>query len=231
MLINFNPVNRFITFVALCLFVSQSASAQNAAAPSARQITAKVDEYMKVAVEVERFSGSILVARDGQAIISKSYGMANVELDVPNTPNTVFRLASITKQFTATAIMMLQERGKLNVNDSFCKYLTDCPAAWQPITIRQLLTMTGGIPNLTGPDLGPLAGVPVNWEQWLAAVKKKPLDFVPGEEFKYSNGGYTLLGFIIERQIGQILRRIFAGKHFHAARYEADRLRRSAPHH
>jgi len=203
MLINFNPVNRFIIFVALCLFVSQSASAQNAATPSARQITAKVDEYMKVAVEVERFSGSILVARDGQAIVSKSYGMANVELDVPNTPNTVFRLASITKQFTATAIMMLQERGKLNVNDPFCKYLTDCPAAWQPITIRQLLTMTSGLPTLTGPDLGPLAGLPVSWEQWSAAIKKKPLDSVPGDNFRYNNNGYTLLGFIIERQSGK----------------------------
>lgn len=147
--INFNHINRFIILAALCLFVFQSASAQNAAVPSVRQITAKNDEYMKSAVEVERFSGSILVARDGQAIVSKGYGMANVELDMPNTLNTVFRLASITKQFTATAIMMLQERGKLNANDPFCKYLTDCPAAWQPITIRHLLTMTGGIPNLT----------------------------------------------------------------------------------
>ncbi len=203
MRINFNAVNRFIILVALCLFVFQSASAQNAAAPSARQITAKVDEYMKAAVEVERFSGSILVARDGQAIVSKSYGMANVELDVPNTPNTVFRLASITKQFTATAIMMLQERGKLNVNDSFCKYLTDCPAAWQPITIRQLLTMTSGIPGVSAMEAGPLRGLPVPWDQWLAAVKKKPLDFTPGENFKYSNGGYTLLGFIIERVSGK----------------------------
>ena len=84
--------------------------------------------------------------------------MANVELNVPNTPNTVFRLASITKQFTATAIMMLQERGKLNVNDPFCKYLTDCPAAWQPITIRQLMTMTSGIPGVTATELGPAPG-------------------------------------------------------------------------
>ncbi len=95
MRINFNHINRFIILAALCLFVFQSASAQNAAAPSARQITAKIDEYMKSAVDVERFSGSILIARDGQAIVSKSYGMANVELDVPNTPNTVFRLASV----------------------------------------------------------------------------------------------------------------------------------------
>lgn len=203
MRINFNPVNRFIILVALCLLVFQSAPAQNAAVPSTRQITAKVDEYMKSAVEVERFSGSILVARDGKALVSKSYGMANVELDVPNMPNTVFRLASLTKQFTATAVMMLQERGKLNVNDPFCKYLTDCPAAWQPITIRQLLTMTSGIPGVTATELGPLRGLPVPWDQWLEATKKKPLDFIPGENFKYANSGYTLLGFIIERVSGK----------------------------
>jgi CubicO group peptidase (beta-lactamase class C family) len=203
MAINFDSVNRFIALAALCLFVFQPASAQNAAVPSARRITAKIDEYMKSAVEVERFSGSILVARDGQVIVSKGYGMANVELDVPNTPNTVFRLASLTKQFTATAIMMLQERGKLNVNDPFCKYLTDCPPVWQPITIRQLLTMTSGIPGVTATELGPLRGLPVPWDQWLEATKKKPLEFSPGENFKYANTGYTLLGFIIERLSGK----------------------------
>jgi CubicO group peptidase (beta-lactamase class C family) len=203
MRINLYPVNRFIVLGALCLFGFQSASAQKATALSAREITAKVDEYMKSAVEVERFSGSILIARDGQPIISKSYGMANVELDVPNTPNTVFRLASITKQFTAVAIMMLQERGKLSVNDPFCKYLTDCPAAWQPITIRHLLTMTSGIPGVTATELGPLRGLPVPWDQWLEATKKKPLEFSPGEKFKYANSGYTLLGLIIERVSGK----------------------------
>ena len=203
MRIKFNFVHRFIILIALCLFVFQSASAQNAAAPSAREITAKVDEYMKSAVAVERFSGSILIARDGQPIVSKSYGLANVELDVPNSANTVFRLASITKQFTAASVMMLQERGKLNTGDPICKYLIDCPAAWQPVTIRHLLTMTGGIPNVTGADLGLITSLPVSWEQWLAAVKKKPLDFVPGEDFKYANGNYTLLGFIIERVSGK----------------------------
>src|SRR5215211_3036064 len=97
-------LSRFIILAAMSLFVFQSASAQSAPAPSDKQIKAKVEKYMKVAVEVERFSGSILVARDGQPIVSKSYGMANVELDVPNTPDTVFRLASITKQFTAASI-------------------------------------------------------------------------------------------------------------------------------
>lgn len=196
-----NILHCFILIIIVLLFAFQNVSAQKAL--SNQQITAKVDEYMKSAIEFERFSGSILIARDGKPIVSKSYGMANVELDVPNTPKTVFRLASITKQFTATAIMILQERGKLNINDNACKYLADCPAAWQTITIRHLLTMTHGIPGVNGLELGALRGLPVPWDQWLAATSKKPLDFIPGEKFKYANSGYTLLGFIIERVSGK----------------------------
>jgi CubicO group peptidase (beta-lactamase class C family) len=131
---NFNSINRLLILAALCLFFFQAASAQDKA-PSVKQITAKIDEYMKSAVEVERFSGAILVARGRQVIVSKGYGLANVEFDVPNTPKTVFRLASLTKQFTAAAIMMLQERGKLNTGEPICQYLDDCPPAWQPVTI------------------------------------------------------------------------------------------------
>ncbi|MBK8147250.1 MAG: serine hydrolase [Acidobacteria bacterium] len=186
----------------LSIFAFQSASAQSNR-PSEREIKTKVDEYMKSAVEFERFSGSILIARDGKPIVSKGYGLASVEFDAPNTPDTVFRLASVTKQFTATAIMMLQERGKLNVNDPACNYLANCPDAWRSITIRQLLTMTHAIPGVNATELGPLRGFPVPWDQWLEATGKKPLDFTPGEKFKYSNSGYTLLGFIIERVSGK----------------------------
>ena len=200
----FDAFGRFMIFAALCLCAFLPAAAQtNAAAPSDKQIAARIDEYMKSAVEVERFSGSILVARGGRTLFSRGYGMANVEFDAPNTPDTVFRLASLTKQFTAAAIMMLQERGKLNVGDPFCKYLEDCPPAWQPVTIRQLLTMTSGIQGVTALELGPLRGLPVPWDQWLEATKKKPLEFAPGETFKYSGTGYTLLGFIIERVSGK----------------------------
>ena len=96
MLKKINAVNRLTAFVALCLVFVSYASAQNAVTSplSAQQITAKVDEYMNAAVRVDGFSGSILVARDGQPVVSKGYGMANVELDVPNTPQTVFRLGS-----------------------------------------------------------------------------------------------------------------------------------------
>jgi CubicO group peptidase (beta-lactamase class C family) len=145
--INFTSTNRFIALIALCLFSVQFTLAQT---PTAQQIAAKVDEYMNAAVRVNRFSGAILLARDGQPITSKGYGMANYELDVPNTPQTVFRLGALTKQFTATAIMQLQERGKLSVNDSICKHLSDCPAAWQPVTVRNLLTNTSGNAGLHG---------------------------------------------------------------------------------
>ena len=201
MRLNFNCLHRFIALVALSLFIFQSAPAQKVRTD--KQIAAEIEQYMKSAVEFERFTGAILVARDGQPIVSRGYGLANVELDVANTPKTVFRLASLTKQFTAASIMMLQERGKLNVSDPFCKYLTDCPAAWQSITIRQLLTMTSGISGPSGLEFGPLRGLPVPWDQWLEATKKKPLDFAPGSEFRYSNPGYTLLGFIIEKLSGK----------------------------
>ena len=194
--------------IALGFVFVPSALAQNAAAsasqPSAQQITQKVDEYMNAAARVDGFSGSILVARDGQPVVSKGYGMANVELDVPNQPQTVFRLGSVTKQFTATAIMLLQERGKLNVNDAACKYLENCPAAWQPITIKNLLTHTAGVPNYTGfSDFPKTAVASVTNAEMIQRFRDKPLEFAVGEKYDYSNSGYFLLGAIIERASGK----------------------------
>ena len=130
--------------------------------------------------------------------------MANIELAVPNTPQTVFRLGSVTKQFTAMAIMMLQERGKLRVSDPVCQYLTDCPAAWQPLTIRHLLTHTAGIPNYTNfPDFARTAVLPTSSADMVGMLRDKPLEFAPGEKFAYSNSGYYVLGMIIERVSGK----------------------------
>jgi len=204
MRINFIRINRFVTLAALCLFSVQFALAQNPDAPSAQQIAAKVDEYLNAAVKFNHFSGSVLVARDGQPVISKGYGMANYELNVPNTPQTVFRIASITKQFTAMAIMMLQERGKLNVNDPICKYLENCPAAWQPVTIRHLLTNTSGILSYTDlPDTQKVSVQPSTFAELVNLFRDKPLEFTPGEKFAYSNSGYYLLGLIIEKTSGK----------------------------
>ena len=159
---------------------------------------------MNAAARVNNFSGSILVARDGKPIITKSYGMANYELGVANTPQTVFRLGAITKAFTATAVIMLQERGKLNVNDSVCKYLNDCPQTWQPVTLRHLLTHTSGIPSYTElPDYNKTTMLPVTHAEMIGRFRDKPLEFAPGEKAVYNNSGYYLAGVIIERVSGK----------------------------
>lgn len=187
------------------LLIAGSAFGQTPAVLSPEQIVSKVDEYMSAAERVDRFSGTILLARDGKPIVSKGYGMANTEWDIPNSPRTAFRLGSVTKQFTAAAIMLLQERGKLSVSDPACKYVAECPPAWEPITIRHLLTHTSGIPNYTAfPGfLEKKAILPITTAKLLAEYKAKPLDFVPGEKNSYSNSGYHLLGLIIEKASGK----------------------------
>jgi len=199
----FAAMKRFATLSCLCaLFVSHTWAQSAGSSPP--EIQTKVDAYVNAAMSVFGFNGSILVSRNGQAVVSKGFGMANIELAVPNTPQTVFRLGSVTKQFTAMAIMILQERGKLRVSEPACQYLTECPAAWQPLTIRHLLTHTAGIPNYTNfPDFARIAVLPTTSADLVAMFKNKPLEFAPGERFAYSNSGYYLLGLIIERASGQ----------------------------
>jgi CubicO group peptidase (beta-lactamase class C family) len=174
------------------------------ASATAQDLTPKFEEYMNALSNQKRFIGSVLVARDGKIVFSKGYGMANVELDVPNEPETRFRLGSITKQFTAAAILLLQERGKLNVTDPICKYFDPCPSAWSEVTIHHLLSHTGGVPNFTSfPDYMPKMMLPVTTTEMIARFKDKPLDFKPGEKWSYSNSGYFLLGAIIEKAAGE----------------------------
>jgi CubicO group peptidase (beta-lactamase class C family) len=164
----------------------------------------KIDEYMNAAAKVDRFSGAILVARDGHVVVSKGYGMADLEEDVPNTPETKFRLGSLTKQFTAASIMLLQERGRLSVQDSICKYVAPCPEAWQPITLHQLLSHTAGVPNFTSlPDYQKTMREPAPIESLINRFRALPLDFKPGEGWSYSNSGYVLLGYVIEKVSGE----------------------------
>jgi len=203
----FKTVNWISATLALCLLIGSQVSAQTATtlpAPSAPEIARKVEEYMNAAMRINRFSGSVLLARDGQPIVSRGYGLANIENDVSNTPQTVFRLGSVTKQFTAMAILLLQERGKLSVNDPICKYLADCPQTWQPITIKNLLTHTAGIPNYTDfPDFTKTAAAETTTAELITRFRDKPLQFALGEKFAYSNSGYYLLGAIIERVSGK----------------------------
>ncbi len=170
----------------------------------AQDIESKVDEYVNAYVKMGRFSGSILIAQNGKVIISKGYGMANYEHDVPNTRQTKFRIGSITKQFTSMAIMQLQEKGLLNVDDAVKKHIPDYPDTGNKITIHHLLTHTSGIPNFTSfPDYVKTIMMPSPVEKTVERFKDKPLDFEPGEKYSYSNSGYILLGYVIEKVTGK----------------------------
>ncbi|MBL8207712.1 MAG: serine hydrolase [Blastocatellia bacterium] len=171
---------------------------------SAQDTNAKFDEYLTALTKQDRFMGSVLVARDGKVVFSKGYGMANLEFDIPNTPQTKFRLGSVTKQFGAASILLLQERGKLSVQDPICKYVENCPKTWEPITVHHLLSHTSGIPNFTNfPEYPKTMMIPATMDSLLARFKDKPLDFQPLEKWNYSNSGYVLLGHIIEKASGE----------------------------
>jgi CubicO group peptidase (beta-lactamase class C family) len=172
--------------------------------PAPEELTAKIEQYMAARVERTQFNGTVLLAKDGKALFCRGYGMANLEHDVPCAPNTKFRLGSITKQFTAMAILILQERGKLAVTDKVNKYISAAPKAWDEITIHHLLTHTSGIPNYTSfPDFVKSIREPATIDEMIARFKDKPLDFKPGEKFKYSNSGYIVLGKIIDIASGK----------------------------
>ncbi len=195
-------IERAVSLMTLVLLVVAGCAAQTGL--TNQQLTARVDEYVSGLVKQNRFSGSILLARDGKVLLSKGYGMANLEDETPNTPQTKFRLGSLTKQFTAAAILLLQERGKLSVQDNVCKYMENCPAAWQAITIHHLLTHTSGIPNITSfPEFQKVKFFPTTPMESIAMFKDKALEFAPGEKFNYSNSGYILLGHIVERASGK----------------------------
>jgi CubicO group peptidase (beta-lactamase class C family) len=172
-------------------------------APCRAQDAARMDQIVQSYVADHTFMGTVLVARGSQVLLSKGYGSANLEWEVPNSPSTKFRLGSVTKQFTAASILLLEERGKLSVNDPVRKYMPDAPAAWDKITIFHLLTHTSGIPNFTSfpdyPKLEPFATTP---EQLVARFRDKPLDFAPGERWNYSNSGYVLLSYLVEKISG-----------------------------
>jgi len=175
-----------------------------ATTPSDQDLASRLDTMLNKMAKSNLFNGSLLIAQKGRVLVSKGYGMADHEKQLANTPQTKFRIGSITKQFTAMAILMLQAQGKLKVQDPICNYLRDCPAAWQPITIHQLLTHTSGIPNFTDfPDYRKFKKSSSTPIHTIAQFKDKPLDFTPGTKWSYSNSGYIVLGAIIEEVSGK----------------------------
>jgi CubicO group peptidase (beta-lactamase class C family) len=195
--INPSPHLRSIAF-AIFLAIEFSAGA------SAGDRTSQFEEYMKSCVAIKHFTGAVLVSKDNETIFAGGYGFANAEHQVRNTTETKFRLGSITKQFTAMAILILSERGKLKLDDPIGKYVDDSPKTWEGVTIHHLLTHTGGMPSYTDDPLyGLKMMMPETVKSMIKRFRDKPLDFKPGEKFHYSNSGYFLLGAIIEKVSGE----------------------------
>lgn len=163
------------------------------------QDISKLEEILKAYSSQYKFNGTVLVAHKGKILLDKGYGYRNLKDSVKHDPNSIFQIGSVTKQFTATVIMKLQEKKKLSVNDKLSKYFPDYPKG-DSITIRQLLSHTSGIFNYTNDRefMEKEVSNPATREKMLARFKDKPLDFSPGTKWSYSNSGYMLLGYIIE---------------------------------
>jgi CubicO group peptidase (beta-lactamase class C family) len=170
----------------------------------AQETWARIDAFLDGKHLRNEFRGVVLIVRNDSTLFSKGYGAANEETKVPNSPQTVFRLGSVTKQFTAAAILQLQEQGKLSVQDRLCQYVQNCPAAWKDITLHQLLTHSSGVFNYTDlPGFGVHSREPHTVAQLLTRFRDKELQFTPGSRSAYSNSGYLLLGHVIERVSGK----------------------------
>ena len=148
---------------------------------------------------------SVLVVKGGETILRKAYCMSNLELNVPLSSNMVFRIGSVTKQFTSAGIMRLVEQGKLKVSDPITKYLPEYPTHGHNITIENLLTHTSGIKNYTNmsENMKEIVNEDLTVDELVDSFKKAPMDFVPSTSFRYSNSGYILLGAIIEKISGK----------------------------
>jgi len=165
---------------------------------------ARMRQIVQSYVAANQFMGTVLVEKNHDALMDSGYGYANLEWQIPNTPDTKFRLGSITKQFTAASILLLEERGKLHTEDLVKQYIPGAPAAWDHVTIASVLTHTSGIPSFTEfPDYHAHEVTTMTPEQLVAWFRDKPLDFQPGEKWHYSNSGYALLGYLIEKISGK----------------------------
>lgn len=165
------------------------------------RVVAAVDSLVAEALKDGRAAGmSVAVVRGRDTIVLKGYGYADLEFDVPTPERAIYEIGSVTKQFTAAAILKLQEQGKLGLDDEVTKYLPDYPTHGHRITIRQLLNHTSGIKGYTElPEFATLSTRKLPRDSLVALFASKPLHFAPGEALVYSNSGYFLLGLVIEK--------------------------------
>ena len=183
--------------------LEKNASARNNADVAA--VSDRIDRYIEAQLEKYNIPGlALAVVREGKVTKAKGYGLADVELNAPATERSVFQWASVTKQFTATAIMLLAQDGKLKLDDPVSRHYANAPSAWSGVTVRHLLTHTSGIKGYTElPNFFATVRKDYKPEEIIGLVSSLPLDFAPGEKWAYSNTGYYLLGLIIEKVSGK----------------------------
>lgn len=184
----------------------------------------EMEAFVQAHVATGNFMGAVLVARGDEVLFQGGYGKADLELDVPNTPESVFRLGSLTKQFTAAAILQLQEQGLLDINDTVDRYLPGYPHG-DEITIYQLLNHTSGIPDYEFLESKMVYRNAVSLDALMAKFSDLPFDYTPGSQFKYSSSGYVILTAIIEKVSGQsyadyLAEHIFQPLGMEATRYD-----------
>jgi len=177
---------------------------RQADAPSSPgQLAGEARGYLDGLVREHQFSGAVLVERDGRVLMQGGFGLADAARHLPDTATTRFRIGSLTKQFTAVAILQLQDEGRLRATDPACRFLSSCPAAWRRVTVAELLTNSSGIPDYVSlPGYSRLSRQHLTPAQIAALVASEPLLFRPGTRWSYSNTGYVLLGMIVTRVSG-----------------------------
>ena len=168
-----------------------------------KDLAALTDSYIAGLAPSRHFRGNILVLKNGKALVRKSYGLADESWTIPNQESSRFEIASVTKQFTAVAILQLQEAGKLSVQDPISRFYRQSPATWQAITIEQLLTHTSGLPNNELKDFTKGVAVPYSPDELISTFRNRPLVAVPGTKWAYTNTEYYLLAYVIEKLSGQ----------------------------
>lgn len=204
MLCRFHSASVVLCFLLISTIVGFTSNVRGQSIDT-KQILEREDSYIRAETVSRHFRGTVLVGMDGKIVFRKAYGPADEEWDVPNTTESKFRIASLTKQFTAACILILQEDGRVHIQDKISKYLPGLPIAWNAVTIHQLLTHTSGVPNpnYNSEQYRKVQRIGATPRELVALVADQPLDFTPGTKWNYSNTGYILLGMLIEKLSGQ----------------------------
>jgi CubicO group peptidase (beta-lactamase class C family) len=187
---------------AICLALGGITHKALAAASPASDLDARIDKFVAQEMQRQQIPGvAVAVVRGNDLLVAKGYGEANLELRAPVSRETIFQSGSIGKQFTAVAVMMEVEAGRLALDQSVTSYFKDAPSTWRPITVRHLLTHTSGLPSYSSQDIEQRRDY--SEDEFLKAVYGLPLEFEPGTRWSYSNSGYAVLGFLIHKVSGR----------------------------